>query len=179
MLRCDGGAYGALAGAARGVGAGELWMKHGIESLRSLARWVAATAARDETAGVIDSLEVANEPGLNTRGLQAVILAFTREAVLVARGELPRASGVKLVLNFIQPNDEQVASWLGLGLGLGLLTLTLTLTLTSGSAGSTWYARLSRIVASAGGGRCGAAAYAASWTGLGSGVGLGRGTGAG
>ena len=95
-------------------------MKHGIESLRSLARWVAATAARDETAGVIDSLEVANEPGLNTRGLQAVILAFTREAVLVARGELPRASGVKLVLNFIQPNDEQVASWLGLGLGLGL-----------------------------------------------------------
>ena len=131
-------------------------MKHGIESLRSLARWVAATAARDETAGVIDSLEVANEPGLNTRGLQAVILAFTREAVLVARGELPRASGVKLVLNFIQPNDEQVASWLGLGLGLGLglltvtviltltltlalalaLTLTLTLTLTSSSRSS-------------------------------------------
>ena len=107
-------------------------MKHGIESLRSLARWVAATAARDETAGVIDSLEVANEPGLNTRGLQAVILAFTREAVLVARGELPRASGVKLVLNFIQPNDEQVASWLGswLGLGLGLLTLTVTVTVT-------------------------------------------------
>jgi len=34
-------------------------MKHGIESLRSLARWVAATAARGETAGVIDSLEVA------------------------------------------------------------------------------------------------------------------------
>ena len=105
-------------------------MKHGIESLRSLARWVAATAARDETAGVIDSLEVANEPGLNTRGLQAVILAFTREAVLVARGELPRASGVKLVLNFIQPNDEQVASWLGLGLGLGLGLLTVTVTVT-------------------------------------------------
>ena len=104
-------------------------MKHGIESLRSLARWVAATAARDETAGVIDSLEVANEPGLNTRGLQAVILAFTREAVLVARGELPRASGVKLVLNFIQPNDEQVASWLGLGLGLGLGLLTVTVIL--------------------------------------------------
>ena len=128
MLRCNGGAYEALAGEARGAGAGELWMKHGIESLRSLARWVAVTAARGETAGVIDSLEVANEPGLNTWGLQAVILAFTREAVLVARDELLRASGVKLVLNFIQPNDEQVASWLvaqaasGRGFGLdGLL----------------------------------------------------------
>ena len=129
MLRCNGGAYEALAGEARGAGAGELWMKHGIESLRLLARWVATTAARGETAGVIDSLEVANEPGLNTWGLQAVILAFTREAVLVARDELLRASGVKLVLNFIQPNDEQVASWLvaqaasGRGFGLDNLLI--------------------------------------------------------
>ena len=90
---------------------GMSWLKVGHLTLRKLARWVISMHAAAETAGVVDSIELVNEPGLGTAGLQHIIQAFHAEAVPQMQAELS-AVGVRLVVNHIWPNDRGMGAWL-------------------------------------------------------------------
>ena len=65
-------------------------------------------------SGVVAAIELINEPALNSPGLQHLVQKYLRRAVPAAQRALDAAAGgeaIRLLLNFIQPNDEGAAPW--------------------------------------------------------------------
>ena len=65
-------------------------------------------------SGVVAAIELINEPALNSPGLQPQVQEYLRSAVPAAQRALDEAAGVeaiRLMLNFIQPNDVAAAPW--------------------------------------------------------------------
>ena len=104
---CGGGAgpYYSSRGAARP------WRAVGEDALLALGAWVVGLEADASTAGVVDGLEVLNEPACCVAGWQDDILAFTAAAVPPLQ-RLLRDLDVKVLVNFIGPNNEGVGAWL-------------------------------------------------------------------
>lgn len=116
---CGGGAgpYYSTRGAAKN------WTEVGRGVVRTLAAWAAATQSRPDLAGVVWGIQLANEPALGFPNQQPAVEAFFAGAVPDAQSALDAggaaAAGVKVVVNFIGPNDVGAGAWLAARVAAG------------------------------------------------------------
>jgi hypothetical protein len=94
-------------------GSGKTWLQVGEEAILALGQWVVALEANASLSGTVVGLEVANEPGLQTGGLQPYIERLLLDTVPPLQAMFS-AGGVatSVTVNFIGPNDVGAGQWL-------------------------------------------------------------------
>ena len=113
---CNGGGpYFSTRGASRS------WRQVGEEAILALGRWVVGLEANASLAGTVVGLQVANEPGLQTGGLQPAIEALLLATVPPLQAMF-KAGGVvtNVTVNFIGPNDVAAGAWLAAQVRAGI-----------------------------------------------------------
>lgn len=94
-------------------GGGKSWRQVGEDAIFALGRWIVGLEANASLAGTVVGLEVANEPGLQTGGLQPAIEQFLLDTVPPLQATFKKAEvAVTVTVNFIGPNDEGAGAWL-------------------------------------------------------------------
>ena len=102
----DGGPYTTTRGAAR------TWMAIGEEAVLNLGDWIVSLQANASLSDTVVGLEVVNEPGLNTDGMQAAIEQLLLDVVpKLQAGFAAGGVAVNVALNFIGPNDKGAGAW--------------------------------------------------------------------
>ena len=94
-------------------GSSRTWMEVGTAAILALGDWVVGLEGNASMSGTVVGLEVANEPGLQTGGLQPAIEQLLLSTVPQLQATFKRGKvATNVTVNFIGPNDVGAGDWL-------------------------------------------------------------------
>jgi len=94
-------------------GSERTWMQVGEEAILAMGKWIVGLEANASLSGTVLGLEVVNEPGLQTGGLQPAIEKLLLNTVPQLQSLFSKA-GVQanVTVNWIGPNDIGAGAWM-------------------------------------------------------------------
>lgn len=89
------------------------WMDVGLAAVRRMAAWIVSIEHNASLSGVVQGLEVVNEPGLGFNGMIGPIKAYHTQIIPTVQQIFREANvSVNVTVNFIGPNDSGMGLWL-------------------------------------------------------------------